>query len=62
MTLIGLLVGILIVCVVIWAAKALLAAFNVGEPISTVVIVALVLICLVYLAGTVGYGPGLRLT
>jgi hypothetical protein len=62
MNLIGLLVALLIFCVVLWAVRALLAAFSIGDPIATVVYVLLVLIFVVYLAGLFGVGPGLRLT
>jgi hypothetical protein len=57
MTLLGLLIAILIACVVLWAARALLSAFGLGEPLYTVVVVLLVL----WLASQFGYGPGLRL-
>lgn len=45
MSLIGLLILLLVMCVIIWAARALLAAFSIGEPIATVVWVVIVLIC-----------------
>jgi len=61
MTLIGLLVILLIFCVVIWAARALMAAFGIGDPIATVVYVILVLILLVWLLQFVGVVPSLRI-
>jgi hypothetical protein len=61
MTLLGLLLALLLLCVVYWAATQLMAAFSVGDPIRTVVLVLLVLLALVYLLGQVGVGPGLRL-
>lgn len=45
MSLLGLLLLLLLICVIIWAARALLTAFSIGEPISTVVWVVIVLIC-----------------
>ena len=51
---IGLLVLLLVICIVIWAARSLMAAFGVGEPLNTVVYVALVLICLFYLLQRLG--------
>ena len=62
MTLIGLLFGLLIVALLIWATRALLAAFSVPEPIRTVIFVIVVLICVLYLlGGYVGGLPRLRL-
>jgi hypothetical protein len=63
MSLIGLLVALLILCIVYWAATQLMAAFGVGDPIRTVVLVILVLIALVWLLGFVGVMPAhFRLT
>ena len=45
MSLLGLLILLLVLCVIIWAARSLLAAFSIGEPIATVVWVIIVLIC-----------------
>lgn len=61
MSLIGLLFLVLIVCVVIWATRALLAAFSVGEPIRTVVWIAVVLLVLFWAASQAGLVSGLRL-
>lgn len=49
-----LLIGLLVACVVLWAAQRLLAAFGIGDPIATVVYVLLVLIVLVWLLGQFG--------
>lgn len=61
MSLLGLLVLVLIICVVFWAATRLMAAFGVGEPLHTVVIVVLVILCLYLLASQLGLAPNLRL-
>jgi hypothetical protein len=61
MSLIGLLVALIVLCLVYWAATRIMAAFGVGEPVHTLVIVALVIIAVLYLLGAVGYGPGLNL-
>lgn len=61
MSLIGLLVVIIIFGAIYWAATRLMAAFGIGDPIHTVVVVLLVLIALVWLAGQFGYGPGLAI-
>lgn len=64
MNLIGLLVMIIVIGVVIWAVRALTAAFSIPQPIATVIYVLVVLVCLVYVLssfGLVGSGPILRL-
>lgn len=57
MSLLGILLAVLVLCVVVWAARSLLAAFSVGDPIRTVVIVVLVVLCLVWFLGAVGFMP-----
>lgn len=61
MNLISLLVVLLIFCVVIWATRALMGAFGIGDPISTVVYVVLVLIMLLWFVQVVGLLPNLKL-
>lgn len=56
------LIFLIIICVVIWAARAIMAAFSIGEPIATVVYVLLVLFCLVAILDKLGHGPGLFIT
>jgi hypothetical protein len=64
MSLIGLLVALLVFCIVLWAARALMGAFGVGDPIATVVYVVLVLIVLLWIIQQLGYigGPTLRVS
>lgn len=50
MDLVSLLVGLVIICLVFWAARALMAAFGIGEPIATVVNVLLVVLVIAWLA------------
>jgi hypothetical protein len=63
MSLLGLLIALVVVCVVIWAARSLMAAFGIGDPIATVVYVILVLIFLLWVLQTLGVvgGPHLSL-
>lgn len=61
MSLIGLLVGLLIFCVILWAARALMSAFGIGDPIATVVYVFLVIVVLLWLVNAFGYGGALGL-
>ncbi len=65
MSILGLLILLIVFCVIVWAARALLTAFAVPEPISTVVWVLIVLLA-VFAAvdqfGLIGGGtPILRL-
>lgn len=50
---------LLVFCLIYWGVNKILAAFGVGDPIRTVVIVALVIIGVLalvyYLAGSYGY-------
>jgi hypothetical protein len=59
MNLIGLLIGLIIICAVFWAARALLTAFAIGDPIATVVYVLLVIIVLAWVLSQVGAVGGL---
>ena len=51
---IGLLVILIVGCVIFWAATKLMAAFGVGDPIRTVVLVVLVVLFVVWLLNAVG--------
>jgi len=64
MSLLSLLVVLVVACVLIWAAKALMAAFGIGDPIRTVIYVLLVVIVVLWCASALGVlpsGPFLRL-
>ena len=62
MNLVSLLIILLVFCVVIWAARALMTAFSIGDPIATVVYVLLVLIMLLWIVQSLGFiHTGLRL-
>jgi hypothetical protein len=56
---IELLILLVVFCAVVWAARSLMAAFGIGDPIATVVYVVLVLIGLVSLLRHMGYGSSL---
>jgi len=55
MTLIGLLITLLIVCVVLWAARALIGAFSIQQPLATVIYVVIVVIILVWTLQRLGF-------
>ena len=57
MSLISLLLLLVVACAIVWAARALMAAFGIGDPIRTVVYVAIVLIVVLWVVGALG-GPG----
>jgi len=54
MSIIGLLILLVVFCVIVWAARALLAAFAIPEPISTVIWVIIVLLCVFALVDQMG--------
>ncbi len=61
MDLVTLLVGLVVICLVFWACRAIMGAFGIGEPIATVVNVALVVLVIIWLLGMVTGSPILRL-
>ena len=65
MSLISLLTLLVVFCVIIWAARAILTAFAVPDPIRTVVWVVIVLLCVFALVDQMGVigstGPFLRI-
>lgn len=54
MSILGLLVALIVLCLLYWAVMRILAAFGVGEPIATVVQVILVLLVVFWLLGQFG--------
>lgn len=61
MPLLAVLVVIIIMGVVFWAARALIAAFQIPDPIATVIYVVIVILCLFIVLGWLGIGPGVNL-
>ena len=65
MSIVTLLIVLLVFCIIVWAARALMSAFGIGDPIATVIYVLLVLVFLLWLLqnlGVLGGGPVLRLS
>lgn len=60
MSLLTILIVLILACVVLWAVRAILAAFSVGDPIRTVVWVVLVVLIVFWIVSQLG-GPGLNL-
>lgn len=56
-SLVTFLIGLIVVLVLIWAVRQLMAAFGIGEPIATVVYVLLVLIFVLWLINYLGIFP-----
>ena len=62
MTLLGLLVALIILCLVFWCVQQLAGAFGLPEPIKTVILVLLVIIAIFWLLGlATGHVPSMRL-
>lgn len=61
MSLIGILVALVVICLLFWAVNAILHAFGVGDPIATVVKVVFVVVVVLWLVSALGYGPAVRL-
>jgi len=59
MSIIGILVALVIICLLIWAVRSILAAFNIGPPIATLVQVVLVILVVLWLLNALGLGDGL---
>ena len=59
MSIIGLLVILLLFCLLVWCARALMAAFGIGDPIATVVWVVIVVIFVLWLVQGLGLLHGL---
>jgi hypothetical protein len=59
MDLLSILIFLIIIGVVFWAARALMAAFGIGDPIATVVYVLLVVVVIVALLQALGGSGGL---
>lgn len=56
MSILGILVALVILCLVYWAATKLMDAFGIGDPIRTVVIVALVILGILWLVSQIAPG------
>jgi len=54
MSLIGLFVALILLCLIIWAAQALLNAFGIGDPLKTVIWVVVVVLAVLIILGYVG--------
>ena len=59
--LISLLILLIVIGVVFWAARKIMGAFGIGDPINTVVLVLLVIVCLIAVLNFFGYGGPLQL-
>ena len=56
MSLFSLLIALVLVCLIFWACRALLAAFGIGDPMATVVYVILVVLVILWLVQALGGG------
>ena len=53
-SLIGLLIALIVVCVVLYCARLLITAFEVPQPFATLIYVVIILICLLVILQQVG--------
>lgn len=58
--LIGLLIALVVLGLVYWAAIRIMGAFGIGEPIHTLVVVLLVVVGVLYVLNMFGYMPAIR--
>ncbi len=54
MNIIGILIGLVIICLLYWAITTLMGAFGIGAPISTVVQVIFVVLVVLWLLSLLG--------
>lgn len=56
MSILGILVALVILCLIYWAATRLMDAFGVGDPIRTVVLVVLVILAVLWVVNLIAPG------
>lgn len=61
MSILGLLVALVIICLVYWAIVSILRAFGLGDPIATLVKVVFVIVIVLWLLSAFGFGTGVHL-
>ncbi len=58
MPILSILVALIVVLLIFWACRTLMAAFGIGDPIASVVYVVLVVFVILYLVSLIGGGVG----
>ena len=56
MDLLSLLLTLIIILLVFWAVRALLAAFGIGDPIATIIYVIMVILVVLWIVGALQSG------
>jgi hypothetical protein len=56
MPIVSLLVALLVFCLLVWGARAIMSAFRLGDPLRTVVMVAIVVIGVLFILQFLGLG------
>ena len=57
-SIVGILVALVLICLVIWGTQRLLTAFEVQQPIATLVFVVVVVVCVLIALQALGlWGP-----
>jgi len=59
--LLSILIGLIVICLIFWAVRMICGAFSIGEPITTVIYVVLVVFVILWLVSLFGYGPSIRI-
>lgn len=58
---IALLLWLVVVCLLVWAARAIMKAFELPQPIQTLIYVAIIVVVVLYLVQLAGGMPSLRI-
>lgn len=61
MSILSILLALIVIGVLFWAVRALSGAFGIPAPIVVVIQVILVILCLFWILGALGVGPGVGL-
>jgi hypothetical protein len=62
MSIASILIALILVCLVLWGVQRLLAAFSVPEPFNTVIWVAVVILCVLWMVSALFGVSYFRLT
>jgi uncharacterized membrane protein YwzB len=57
MTLVGLVIGLLVIGILWWAVQRIIAAFHIGEPWATAIVVVFAILAVLALVGGVAVVP-----
>lgn len=61
MSIVGLLVALVIICLLFWAVTTILRSFGIGDPMAGLVKVVFMIVVVLWALSVLGYAPMLRL-